>query len=185
MSLWRSFEQQIDAMVDQYWGEPVELHPMIPGSVTGDPTADPARPVINTTCVFMRPGAKVVGEGGDSYSRNGAQQVASECWISIQDARLGGNIFAWKQHDRIYLPERDQWFEINYISPSATGRPDIHLLIVQTEAEQPMQAPAPMMAPAPVEPPPAPAVPPHGTLIADAVLEYAPIPPPKKPRKEK
>ena len=132
MSLWRLYEQIVDNMVDRQWGEPCELHPMQAGGVTGDITADPTRPIIKATACFVRPGAKVIGEGGDAYSRSGAKQVEQEVWISIQDAQIGGNIFAWQQHDRVYMPERDQWFEINYINPSATGRPDMHLLIVQS-----------------------------------------------------
>ena len=59
MSQWRLYEQLVDQMIDRQWGEPVELHPMIPGGVTGDPAPDPARPVIKATACFVRPGAKV------------------------------------------------------------------------------------------------------------------------------
>jgi hypothetical protein len=155
MSQWRVYEQIVDNAVDMFWGEPVELHPMQAGGVAGDIQPDPSRPIIKATAVFERPGARIVGEGGDAYARSGAKQVSQEVWISIQDSQIGGNIFAWQQHDRIYLPERDQWFEINYINPSATGRPDMHLLIVQSDAENVGPPSAPMMLKA-HEPIPAP-----------------------------
>jgi len=106
---------------------------MTPGDIDTNPGPDPSRAIVKTFAVFMKPGASITGEGGAARAYGGnIQQVTQDTWISICDARLIVDLLAWKQHDRVYLPDRGEWYEINWINPSATARPDIHLIRVQT-----------------------------------------------------
>jgi len=129
---WRNVAAQLDLYVDTIWAEPTELHPMIPGDIDSNPGPDPARSIIKTQAVFMKPGADIVGEAGAARAYGGnVHQIVQDTWISICDAKLVVDLTQWRQHDRVFFPWRDEWWEIAWISPSATMRPDIHLLRVQ------------------------------------------------------
>lgn len=119
---WRDLQRQVDRMVDDRWSEPVEFHPWLSARVTGTGQADPARKVVKTRGIPVTPGSQVVGESG---AGGATKQVESEEWVSIQKDYLPDYL---KQHDRVYLPDRDEWYEINYIPPSATYRPNVHLI---------------------------------------------------------
>src|SRR5262245_1598202 len=126
---WRALAARLDAYVDGTWAEPVELHPMVPGDIDTNPQPDPARRIVKTLGVFMKPGASIIGEGGlaSAYGGN-LHTIAQEAWVSIADERLVIDLLAWKQHDRVYFPDRDEWYEIAWTDPSATMRSNIHLL---------------------------------------------------------
>lgn len=133
---WRSYEQQMDAVVDQVWSEPVELHPYLVDPMTSQPTADSERSVIKTRGVMIRHGAAVTGEGAVMGGSINTRQVTSDVWLSISSASLFGTIADWKQGDRVYFPDRDAngeaaWYEINWPAPSATARWDIHLTVLE------------------------------------------------------
>ena len=127
---WVVYQQRLDKLLDLRMAEPVELHPWITGSgYSTDGVIDTSRPVLKTQAIFVTPGAQVIGESGSSMG--GVQQLENEAWISIQEDLLGDPA-SWKAHERVYLPIRNSWYEIAYISPSATRRPDIHLIRLES-----------------------------------------------------
>jgi len=132
VSWWVQQQRFLDNLVDQFWGEPVELHPMTPGTVGTDPAADSARPIMHATAVMMQPGAEIVGEAGRAYAYGGSnlRTIEQDVWVSIQDLQ-SGDITQWKPHDRVFWPDRGEWYEIAWINPSATHRADVHLIRVQ------------------------------------------------------
>ena len=122
----------MDDLVDRQFGEPVELHPwaeMSEDSISGEGSGpDPARSVISTVGVVVRPGARATGESGTIGAGLATQVVTQEIWVSIQEKYVG-QIGQWHSYDRVRLPERyEQWYTIARIDPSATGRPNFHLI---------------------------------------------------------
>lgn len=128
MNSWDALRQRLDKIEDLRWGEPVELYPWVEAGLEGTGQPDTTRKVLKTTGVYVTAGASLVGEGGIAagLGRN-LQQVEMDVWLSINEDVLG-DINSWQAHDRVYFPERDQWFEILYVAPSATHRPNIHLI---------------------------------------------------------
>ena len=134
--LWRQLEQMLDRRVDSVWQEPVELHPYLVDSMTSQPAADPSRLIKYTQGVMMRHGAAVTGEGAVMGGNINTRQVTSDVWLSISEENLQGGIADWQQGDRVYFPNRElhreaAWYEIAWPAPSATGRWDIHLTVLQ------------------------------------------------------
>jgi hypothetical protein len=131
MTNWRALAAQLDRMVDEQWAETVELHPMLEGGVSTDQSPDPARAIITAQAVLMSPGASVTGEAGTAHGYGGdMRQLEREVWICISEAEVG-DIKNWRKGDRVYWPHYDEWYEINWVGPSTTMRPEIHLLRVQ------------------------------------------------------
>lgn len=136
MTIWRSYEQQLDSVVDRIWAEPVELHPYLVDPTTSQPTADSTRNIIKTVGLMVRHGAAAMGEGAIMGGNINARQVSSDVWLSISTANLQGTIADWHVGDRLYWPERDlfgeaAWYEISWMAPSATARWDIHLTVLE------------------------------------------------------
>jgi len=132
MSIWRALEQQMDAIVDGEFAEPVELHPWSGGQQAGNKgQPDPSRPVLYANAVYVVPGARATGEAGTrAAGQSQATQVPSEQWIAITETQLG-NPGNWRMYDRVYLPERGTWHTISFITPSATGRFNVNLIRLQ------------------------------------------------------
>lgn len=127
---WLSLQQRLDKIVDGRWDEPVELHPWAGGAYSSDGAADPTRKVLVTRAVFMVPGAAITGEAGSGHGSGDAQQLENECWLDIQDDRLGDPT-RWRAYDRVNLVFRVEWFSIAWIGPGATRRSKIHLVRLQ------------------------------------------------------
>lgn len=128
---WRQNQRFMDAHIDLTWGEPFEIHPWVTEGYTGAGAPDAARTVLKgpkVIGVYMTPGSRVVGETADSV---GQKQVVNECWVSVQQDVLGGDLGYYGEGDRVYFPDRDEWYEILYVAPSATFRPNIMLTRVQ------------------------------------------------------
>jgi len=128
MSVWAAQEQRLDAVIDRFWGEPVELHPMSGGDVSEEPVPDSTRNIVFSTAVYMRPGSAVTGEGGTQGAGLSSQIVENDTWASIVGDVIGGDDPFFEKDDRVYWPERNEWWAITYITPSATNRPNIHLV---------------------------------------------------------
>lgn len=131
---WLQLEQQVDAAVDERFGEPVVLIPWLSGTgvYTQDQQGpDPSRKLKVTTGIFVTPGARLVGESGRATGGTGGtfntQMLESEVWLSITDDNLGP-INYWRESDRVYFPDRDMMFNVSYVEPSATRRPNVHLI---------------------------------------------------------
>jgi len=127
---WRDLERFMDIIVDEFFAEPIELHPWIAADYNDPGHADSARKVVKTIGCYVMPGAKAVGESGTVSSGMAARTVENSVWVSITEDNIG-DINAWKQHDRVYLPERNAWFSIEKPVPSATGRPQFDLIRLQ------------------------------------------------------
>ena len=129
-SPWLQQQLQMDAVVDTWWGEPVEIHPWTPGDAVSDGGPDPDRPVLIDVGIYVRPGARITGEGGTQGAQLSTQIVEEDTWLSIVGDLLGDPPI-YVKGDRVYFPERDVWFEISYFTPSATNRPNVHLIRIQ------------------------------------------------------
>lgn len=134
-SPWKDYRLDLDSIVDGFWAEPIEIHPMIAGDVSDDATADPSRPIMRGVAVYMRPGAAITGEGGTQGAMLTTQIVQSDVWASITIEQVGGGyIPVYNKDDRIFWPERNEWYAISYVVPSATGRPNIHMIHLSSES---------------------------------------------------
>jgi hypothetical protein len=128
MSVWQAQQARLDAVVDRFWAEPVEFHPMIGGDVSQEPAPDSSREILTgIVAVYMRPGASITGEGGTQGAMLTTEIVQADIWASIQGNLIGGDEPIFGKDDRVYWPERNEWFSITYIAPSATNRPNVHL----------------------------------------------------------
>jgi len=129
MSNWRTYQHDMDDAVDDVFAEPVELHPwQAPSRYTETGGPDPDREVVTTTGVYVKPGASVSGESGSAgYGR----EVQQDTWVSIVDHKLEVSLLDWRKADRVYFPERNEWYEITFPGPSATGRPQFYLVRLQ------------------------------------------------------
>ena len=56
--------------------------------------------------------------------------VTQDVWLSITLDKLGG-LNLWRTDDKVFFPERKQWYSISWIDQSATDRPNIHLTRIQ------------------------------------------------------
>lgn len=134
---WRPWQQRLDAVIDNNLGEVVEIHPWATGegfSSGGGP--DPNRAILITTAVYVTAGANAVGEISAGVAN--AKQISQDVWISIQKDVLG--TYVPQENDRVYWPYRNEWYQIAWSAPSATERPDIHLLRLNEEALQNLQS---------------------------------------------
>jgi hypothetical protein len=99
----------------------------------GPDTTRPALTGSNVIGVFTSPGSRLVGEmAGEAMT----QMVENECWLSVEQTVLGDDLSYWQSNDRVFMPDRDEWYTINYIGPSSTFRPLIHLSRLQ-EVDEP------------------------------------------------
>lgn len=130
LSRWRGFEQTLDRIVDRYWDEPVEIHPWTGGDYSGGGQPDTTRPVLKTRAVYESPTPRVLDMARAFGGGGGTQLLQQEVWISMQEDRLG-DVRTYKKDDRVFLPERNMWFLINYVGPSATRRPTLSLSRLQ------------------------------------------------------
>ena len=130
MSIWKSLELKMDKIVDRQFAEPVEFHPYTKASYSDPGSPDPARSILKTTGIYVNPGAAITGEGGTQGANLNFRLVMQDCWISII-GDYTSSVYNWVRGDRVYLPERGEWWEITYIDLSPTNRPNIHLVRLQ------------------------------------------------------
>ena len=134
MVVWRGFERMMDRIVDGYFGEPVEMHPMLPATVATEGEPDPSRPVISITGILVMPGAAATGEGGTVGSGMASRVVSNDTWLSVQEDQLAqAKLETWVEGDRVYFPDRNQWYTVLYPTPSVTARPQINLARMQNQ----------------------------------------------------
>ena len=132
MVLWRSLEQRMDRIVDRQFGEPVEMHPWTTATVSDEGGPDLARDMIETIGILVMPGAHAMGEAGTVGAGMATRVVQNDTWLSIQeDNLLKSKLFMWREGDRVYFPDRDEWFSVLYPTPSVTARPQIYLARMQ------------------------------------------------------
>ncbi len=122
---WIQYQRMMDEAVDGLFAEPVELHPWKGADYETEGGPDTARSVVKTTAIFVSPGAATTGEGGTGTPGG---ILSGDVWISIDQRNLG-DLSQWRAGDRVYVVDRDAWWEMN--APplsSATYRPNIHLV---------------------------------------------------------
>lgn len=129
---WTALQQRVDFIVDGTLGEPVILIPWVGANQTVytpvEQGPDPNRKMVVTTGIFVTPGGKLVGESGRATGGGfNTQVLEQECWMSITQSNIG-DVTNWVQYDRVYLPNRDRFYNLSYVEDSATNRPNIHLI---------------------------------------------------------
>lgn len=117
--------EDMDAVIDEVWAEPIELHPWTKSDIE-NAGADTTRAVIKTEAVRMGYGPNVIAQA--AAGGGNAQTIAAEVWISVRQEALIIPLEEWRQGDRIYFPDRDLWMEISWPAPSGTYRPEFHLV---------------------------------------------------------
>ncbi len=131
---WRALERMVDDMVDDQWAEDVELHPMAGADVDSEANPDATRQVVKTVGILVMPGAAALGEGGTVGSGLTTKTIQNDVWVSFAEHRLKGvPLYTWREDDRVYFPDRDEWYKILYPTPSVTARPQIYLARLQKE----------------------------------------------------
>jgi hypothetical protein len=135
MVAWRELERQVDQIVDGRFGDPVLMIPWVKEAkvfLVGEDGPDPARNPQLTTGIIVTPGAHLVGEGGRATGGSGGgfntRVLEAEVWLSVTLDNIGGDYAQWQPGDRVFMPNTMEMFEISYIEPSATFRPNIHLI---------------------------------------------------------
>jgi hypothetical protein len=127
---WLEMQRRMDRTIDEVWAEQFEIHPWISEGYSGQGAPDTTRAVLkgdHVIGVVTSPGSRLVGETADSPT---TQIIENAIWISVEQTVIG-DPSQWKDGDRVYLVDRDEWYEINWIGPSATFRPNIHLTRLQ------------------------------------------------------
>jgi hypothetical protein len=129
---WRALERLVDDIVDEQWGEPVELHPFTLPDVEGESKPDPTRSIVITTGILVMPGAAATGEAGAQSTGLASTPAQMDTWLSISTHNLrGAALHTWIEGDRVYFPDRDEWYTIDHPMPSVTARPQIYLARIQ------------------------------------------------------
>lgn len=132
--IWRGFERMMDRIVDNYFGEPVIMHPWTQATVATEGDPDPTRKMIEITGILVMPGASATGEGGTIGSGMATRVVTNDTWLSIQEDQLvKAKLETWQEGDRVYFPDRNLWFTVLYPTPSVTARPQINLARMQNQ----------------------------------------------------
>jgi hypothetical protein len=125
---WYGLLTRTDSMVDVRFGEPIEFHPWSGATVSSPGVPDPNRPVLITVGIYVTAGANAIGEISSGAAGGSQTQLEQDVWASVQSINLGNYATTWKANDRVYFPDRNEWFQVNFIPPSGTLRPDIKLL---------------------------------------------------------
>src|SRR5437868_1433376 len=129
---WFALAARVDKINDDWFSEPVELHPWTTGGVQSGGGPDPNRSVLVTNGMYMKLRGSLVSFG--QAMGGNARTLSQETWLSIAIDNLGGSIDLWKTNDRVYFPDRGEWWLINYIEPSDTYRPNVHLTRLNDQA---------------------------------------------------
>ena len=132
MVFWRGPQVMMDGMVDDFWSEPVQIVPWGPVGIDDDGSPDPARPAITRRGILVMPGAAATGEAGTRAQGMTASYFDTSTWLSITEYELLPMKLAdIQQGDRVYFPDRDEWYMIDHPIPSKTGRPQIYMSRLQ------------------------------------------------------
>ena len=118
----------MDDIVDDQWGEPVELHPWSGSGIEEGGGPDPTRRAIVTIGILVMPGAAATGEGGAVSTGMSSSPLGASTWLSISTHNLKGvALHSLTEGDRVYFPDRDEWYSVDHPLPSVTARPQVYL----------------------------------------------------------
>jgi hypothetical protein len=125
---WRALERMVDDLVDDQWGEDVEIHPWTGAGIEDSGGPDASRRAIVTIGILVMPGAAAVGEGGTVSTGMASAPLGASTWLSISTHNLKGiALNDLQEGDRVYFPDRDEWYMIDHPLPSVTARPQVYL----------------------------------------------------------
>jgi hypothetical protein len=133
---WTIFQRRADSIIDNWLGERVELHPWTNEGFGSEGGPDPNRAVLAGPDIigcYVTAGSGIVGELSTGAAGASTKLLELDVWLSIQSIIIGP-LTNWKADDRVYFPDRDEWFLISYPGPSATFRPNIHLIRLNDNA---------------------------------------------------
>jgi hypothetical protein len=134
MVVWRGYERMMDRIVDGYFGEPVEMYPYTKATAATEGEPDSTRSVIKITGVLVSPGASAIGESGVVSAGLNTRVVGMDKWLSVQEDQLeAARLETWQEGDRVYFPDRNEWYTVLYATPSTTARPQIELARMQQQ----------------------------------------------------
>jgi hypothetical protein len=118
---WRTLGEQLDAAIDQQWGEAIRIVPWLP---QGGP--DLSRPVVHAVGAFCF-GADVVAAAAGLGGRLNTRLAESEITVSISTRELGDV----RQGDHVYALDRnEEEFEVSNVSETVNDRRTVSLLRV-------------------------------------------------------
>jgi hypothetical protein len=131
MVFWRGPQVMMDSIVDDFWAEPVQIVPWGPVGIDDDGAPDPDRPALATIGVLVMPGAAATGEAGTG-GQGIAKPLDASTWVSITEYNLlPMKLSDLQQGDRVYFPDREEWYMVDHPMPSKTGRPQIYMSRIQ------------------------------------------------------
>jgi hypothetical protein len=115
----------LDARVDQVFGEPILLKPMkTAGGGYRESMPDDSRQEVIGVGIYDQGRGAVEPTGQGMVHRQATTDTTLSLRFEIVDrAQL-------RKGDRVFFPERQEWYEVTYISPDPGGRPDVHLVRV-------------------------------------------------------
>jgi hypothetical protein len=131
MTDWRSLAQLVDQLIDDQWGERVEIVPWVVGSYAAG-NIDATRAVAAAVGVVFFADDEVASLGGRATGFS-SQMVTADVRVSLAQAAVTTSNA--REGDRLRMLERtdpDDVFEISRILPDGTGRAMLHLVRVKT-----------------------------------------------------
>jgi len=132
MVFWRGPQVMMDDLVDDFFAEPMRLVPWGPVGIDDDGAPDPARPELLTRAALVMPGAAASGEAGSGAQGMTATYLDTTTWFSITEYNLlPYKLSDLQQGDRVYFPDRNEWYMIDHPMPSKTGRPQVYVSRIQ------------------------------------------------------
>ncbi|RZN24779.1 hypothetical protein [Bradyrhizobium sp. Leo121] len=112
----------LENAIDGFYGEDIELRPMITGSYLSQPIVDSSRAIVPARGVVVSKGAMLRSDSGFI-----AKRLESDLLLEVQPSYMAGI----REGDRVLLKKTGGLFEISFIEPAHYGRPVLHLLTVK------------------------------------------------------
>lgn len=116
---WQNMIATADRIIDAQWAETAVIHPQSQDDEYTALSADPERPVVETEGVFTRPGASVTNTPGGNRAQ-------ADYILQIMDDKAPG--YELRDEDRVFMSDRNQWFQISYVDTRTQGRVILHLM---------------------------------------------------------
>lgn len=123
---WNALAEQVDAVVDDWWGERVSLLPYVKPPMAAA-YADTSRAAqLNVLAVEMSMRTQNTAAGAAMMSRH----VEADLILSTRKEAV--DLCRLTKGDRVRMEERNgEILEVGHVEPDTTGRPIIHLLRIK------------------------------------------------------
>lgn len=116
---WSKMIAAADRIIDKQWAETAVLHPQTQADEYSALGPDPDRSVLTTEGVFTRPVANVM-------NTQGGNRAQADYILQIMDPKLPP--YELRDEDKVYMSDRDQWFQVSFVDRRSAGRTILHLL---------------------------------------------------------